>query len=139
MRGKNSSAPLRTNHFLIFNLAVADLLMGIYLIMLGIAGGVYSGRFCAYDISWRSGVTCKIMGVLVVLSSETSVMTMLLLASFRLFAVLKVKKKLIFSLALLVTFRKFVLLKIRNCQNLNFHLQLSLWYLFLELRKQSNL
>ena len=90
-RGSSLSAPFKTSHSLIINLAVADLLMGFYLIMLGIAGGVYSGRFCAYDISWRSSITCKIMGVLVVLSSETSVMTMLLLASFRLFAVLKVR------------------------------------------------
>ena len=85
-----SSVPLRTNHLLILNLAVADLLMGIYLIILGITGLVFSGRYCAVDISWRSGVTCQIMGVLIALSSETSVMTMLLLASFRLFAVLKV-------------------------------------------------
>lgn len=90
MRGKESSVPLRTNHSLILNLAVADLLMGIYLIMLGIAGGVYSGSFCAHDISWRSGITCQIMGVLVVVSSETSVITMLLLSMFRLFAVMKV-------------------------------------------------
>jgi len=75
---------------LILNLAAADLLMGIYLIILGIAGVVFDGTFCAYELIWRSGITCQVMGAMVVLSSETSVITMVLLASVRIFAVIKV-------------------------------------------------
>ena len=89
-RKKKLTAPARTNHLLILNLAVADLLMGIYLLMLGIAGARLEGVFCAHQFTWRSGITCQAMGALVVISSETSVVTMMMLASFRLFAVYKV-------------------------------------------------
>ena len=87
---KKLSAPARTNHLLILNLAVADFLMGIYLLMLGIAGATMDQVFCAYQNTWRSGITCQAMGALVVISSETSVVTMVMLASFRLFAVYQV-------------------------------------------------
>ena len=76
---------------LVLNLAVADFLMGIYLIMLGIAGAVYDQRFCANELIWRSSSVCTTMGILVVLSSETSVSTMVLLTAFRLYAILNVK------------------------------------------------
>ena len=91
-RKKKLAAPTRTNHLLILNLAVAHFLMGIYLLMLGIAGATFDGIFCAYELTWRSGLMCQIMGVLIAISSETSVVIMVLLASFRLFAVLKVKR-----------------------------------------------
>ena len=88
--GKSISAPIRTNHLLILNLAVADLFMGIYLLMLGIAGVKYDGEFCRYELYWRSSITCQVMGVLTVISSETSVVTMATLTWFRAFAVFKV-------------------------------------------------
>ena len=74
---------------LILNLALADFLMGIYLIMFGAAGAKFEGDFCVQEFVWRSGVACQAMGALVVISSETSVLTMVLLASVRLFVVLK--------------------------------------------------
>jgi len=77
----------KINHMLILNLAVADLLMGVYLIMLGIAGVVFNETFCRHEFTWRSGSTCQLMGSLVVISSETSVLTMVLLASIRLYVV----------------------------------------------------
>ena len=89
-RKKKLTATARTTHLLILNLAVADLLMGIYLLMLGIAGAMWDGVFCAHQYTWRSGITCQAMGALVVISSETSVVTMVMLASFRLFAVYQV-------------------------------------------------
>ena len=66
--------------------------MGIYLMILGIAGVMFDGIFCEHQRSWRSGITCQVMGALVVISSETSVVTMVMLAFFRLFAVFKVEK-----------------------------------------------
>ena len=89
-RKKKLIATARTNHILILNLAVADLLMGIYLLMLGIVGTILDGVFCSHQYTWRSGITCQAMGTLVVISSETSVLTMVMLASFRLFAVYQV-------------------------------------------------
>ena len=88
--GKRISKGAKTNHMLILNLALADFLMGVYLIMLGIAGVVFDGIFCRHELDWRSGATCQAMGVLVVLSSETSVLTMVLLASIRLYVIYRV-------------------------------------------------
>ena len=89
--GKRLSTATRTNHILVFNLALADLLMGVYLIMVGIAGVVFDGKFCGHELMWRSGATCQAMGALVVIASETSVLTMVLLAAVRLFAVSNVR------------------------------------------------
>ena len=89
--GKRVSKGAKTSHMLILNLAMADFLMGIYLIMLGIAGAVFDGIFCRHELDWRSGATCQAMGVLVVLSSETSVLTMVLLASIRLYVIYRVR------------------------------------------------
>jgi len=61
--------------------------MGVYLIMLGIAGVVYSGRYCTLSLEWLSSPACTTMGVLVVLSSETSMITMVLLTIGRVYAV----------------------------------------------------
>jgi len=58
--------------------------------MLGSAGAMFEGDFCVREFAWRSGTTCQAMGALVVISSETSVLTMVLLASVRLFVVFKV-------------------------------------------------
>ena len=79
-----------TNHFLILNLAVADLLMGFYLICLGIYDYIYRGQYCINSVGWLSSNTCQILGVLVILSSQTSVLTLALLSTFRLIAVIKV-------------------------------------------------
>ena len=92
--GKRLSTATRTNHMLVFNLALADLLMGVYLIVVGIAGVVFDGKFCGHELMWRSGVTCQAMGALVVIASETSVLTMVLLAAIRMFAVFKVRMEL---------------------------------------------
>ena len=82
-----TSSNLLANHMLVFNLALADSLMGLYLIILGAAGVIYSGAYCANKLEWLSGPTCSALGALVVASSETSVITMVLLTSFRLYAV----------------------------------------------------
>ena len=87
---KPSSVPSRTNHMLILNLALADFFMGVYLVMLAIAGVVFDGTFCAHELAWRAGPTCQAMGALVVISSQTSVMMMVLLTTVRVHAVLRV-------------------------------------------------
>ena len=83
------------NHMLVFNLGLADSLMGIYLLILGAMGFVYSGVYCANKVEWLSSGTCSALGVLVVASSETSVITMVLLTSLRLHAVFRVSKRLL--------------------------------------------
>jgi len=95
-RNKCLSAPMRTNHLLILNLALADFLMGVYLIILGIAGAVYYGTFERHENAWRSSTTCQVMGALVVISSETSVLTMVFLSSVRLYSVMRVSYYMLF-------------------------------------------
>ncbi|XP_039247954.2 uncharacterized protein LOC120325854 isoform X1 [Styela clava] len=79
----------KVNRMLILNLAVSDIIMGIYLIGLGIAGLVMQGRYCSKDLIWRSSSACISLGVLSVISSEASVMTMVLLTCARLYAILR--------------------------------------------------
>jgi len=64
--------------------------MGIYLLVLGIADAAFSGFYCKHRFSWLTGTTCKVMGVFVVISSEVSVMTMVLLTASRLYTVTNV-------------------------------------------------
>ena len=81
---KKSKGPVRANHWLILNLSFADFLMGVYLLMLGITGQHMSGSFCQHQLDWCSGTTCAVMGSLAVIASEASVITMVILTSFRL-------------------------------------------------------
>ena len=87
------SVALRNSHILLLSLGTADFFMGIYLIILGVHGIIYDGNFCNNRFAWLSSTTCSSMGVLVVLSSEASVMTLVLVTSLRLYSVAKVSYK----------------------------------------------
>ena len=91
-RKKSAPASLKTYHVLVANLAAADFLMGVYLLSLGIAGATFEGEFCRREIEWLSSATCQFLGSLVVISSEASVITIVILTSCKLFAVLKVRE-----------------------------------------------
>ena len=58
--------------------------------MLGIAGVKFERDFCHHEQKWRYNIMCNVMGVLTVISSETSVVTLTTLTCFRAFAVFKV-------------------------------------------------
>ena len=62
----------RVQSFLLTNLAVADLLMGLYLLTIAIMDVRWRGVYFRHDINWRSGLGCQIVGVLSMLSSEVS-------------------------------------------------------------------
>ena len=81
------------NHLLIINLALADLLMGLYLLILSIFDALYSGIYCLKSMEWLSSNTCSFLGVLVVVSSQTSVLTLVILCTVRLITVLDVSVK----------------------------------------------
>ncbi|XP_072035536.1 uncharacterized protein [Amphiura filiformis] len=66
----------RIHSFFITNLAVADLLMGLYLIIIGSYDMIFRGDYILHDITWRNSPMCKICGFLSFLSSEMSVMTL---------------------------------------------------------------
>ena len=65
---------------LIMHLSMADLLMGLDMLLLAAADSYYHGYFPSYSESWRKGIFCKLAGILSILSSEASVFTLTLIS-----------------------------------------------------------
>ncbi|XP_072021877.1 G-protein coupled receptor GRL101-like [Amphiura filiformis] len=70
-KSKNDKNKVQT--FLLNNLAMSDLLMGIYMLMIASADIYFGDYFPMQAETWRSGITCRIAGTLSILSSEASV------------------------------------------------------------------
>ena len=77
----------RVQSFLLTNLAVADLLMGVYLLTIAIMDLRWQGEYFKHDIEWRSGIGCRIAGVLSMLSSEVSVLILTIITLDRLICI----------------------------------------------------
>uniref|UniRef100_H2XXE8 G-protein coupled receptors family 1 profile domain-containing protein n=1 Tax=Ciona intestinalis TaxID=7719 RepID=H2XXE8_CIOIN len=73
--------------FFIFNIAVSDLFMSVYLLGISIKGVQYSGRYCYHDVEWRCSVACSILGAFSIISSTVSALLLALMATFRLVSV----------------------------------------------------
>ncbi|XP_053406651.1 uncharacterized protein LOC123546331 [Mercenaria mercenaria] len=69
------------------NLAVADFLMGIYLLTIAVADAVFRKRYIFMDDYWRNSSWCTFAGVLSTLSSEASVMFLCLITLDRLLVI----------------------------------------------------
>ena len=54
----------KVHSFLLKNLAMSDLLMGIYLLIIAMKDVQWQGVYFAHDYKWRSGVPCTVTGVL---------------------------------------------------------------------------
>ena len=61
------------SRFLVTNLALADMTMGIYLISLVIESVITSGEYYAHVERFQLGISCKVLGFLAMFSSELSV------------------------------------------------------------------
>ncbi|KAK7095196.1 hypothetical protein V1264_006640 [Littorina saxatilis] len=88
------------------NLCLADLLMGVYLTMVGTADSLYRGQYLSYERSWTASAVCKTAGFLSLLSSEVSAFIICLITLDR-FIVLKFpfsKKKFRTKSALVASF-----------------------------------
>ncbi|XP_041474643.1 G-protein coupled receptor GRL101-like [Lytechinus variegatus] len=71
----------RIQSMIITNLALSDLLMGVYMVLLAVMD-VYIGESYFWEgraEEWRASITCQIAGFISVLSSETSVFLLILL------------------------------------------------------------
>ena len=68
---------------MLMNLAVADGLMGVYLVILGVKDAMWRGEYYLHDYKWRTGWMCQITGAISVLSSEASVMLLSLISADR--------------------------------------------------------
>ena len=64
-------------------LCVADFLMGVYLVMIGVADRLYLGSYLWEDVSWKNSVACKVAGFLSLLSSEMSAFIICLVTADR--------------------------------------------------------
>ena len=69
------------------NLAVADFLMGIYLIIIASADAAFRGTYIFNDESWRKSAWCNLAGVLSAMSSEASVLFICLITVDRILVV----------------------------------------------------
>ena len=94
---KNMHEMIRVNHTLILSLAIADFMMGIYLVAISIKSLESSGFYGKIEYDWRSSRLCDAAGSLAIVSSETSVFIMTTLSTFRLINVLAPLKSLTFS------------------------------------------
>ena len=75
------------NKVMILNLAVSDFLMGCYLLLIIVKSLQFSGKYCSESIRWLKGNGCAFAGVLAVVSSQTSVMLMVLITTYRLYCI----------------------------------------------------
>ncbi|MCG8034832.1 MAG: 7 transmembrane receptor, partial [Candidatus Thiodiazotropha taylori] len=69
------------------NLAVADLLMGIYLLIIAVGDVIFRGRYIAWDYWWRQSVWCSMAGVMSAISSEASVLFICLITLDRILVI----------------------------------------------------
>ena len=77
----------RVNSFLLTNLAVADLLMGVYMLIIAYKDTEWDGVYFKHDFSWRASDLCKLAGVISIVSSEVSVLTLTVITLDRLICI----------------------------------------------------
>jgi hypothetical protein len=74
----------RVSSFLLINLAVADFLMGVYMLLIAYKDRVWNGIYFKHDISWRASDLCIFAGVISTASGEVSVLTLTVITLERL-------------------------------------------------------
>ncbi|XP_050439056.1 relaxin receptor 2 [Adelges cooleyi] len=67
-------------NFVIRNLAVADIMMALYLTVIGYHDLKYSDEFYIYAHEWKSSSLCTIIGMIAVVSSEVSLLILVFLS-----------------------------------------------------------
>ena len=73
-RGRyRSSQKNKVQDFFLRNLALSDLLMGLYMMIIAFADVYFGVDFPMRSETWRASVTCKIAGAISIISSEASV------------------------------------------------------------------
>ena len=69
------------------NLAIADFLMGVYLVIIASADVAFRGTYIYRDESWRFSGWCKLAGILSTVSSEASVLFICLITLDRILVI----------------------------------------------------
>ena len=70
----------KVQSLLLSNLAMSDLLMGVYMIIIASADIYYGEYFPMNAENWRSGIICRFAGTLAITSSEASVLFVTLIS-----------------------------------------------------------
>ena len=79
-RLKQKDAFAKASSFLVFSLAFSDFFMGIYLLIVASVDLIYRGRYIEYDEIWRYSFGCTFAGMISVISTEMSVVTLLFIS-----------------------------------------------------------
>lgn len=74
-------------YFLYVNLAIADLFMGIYLLIIAIIDLETMGDYSFHAIEWQTGPGCRFAGFCAILSSMLSVYTLLIITVERVYTI----------------------------------------------------
>ncbi|OWF43884.1 G-protein coupled receptor GRL101 [Mizuhopecten yessoensis] len=69
----------KSQSIFVINLSISDLIMGIYMILIGSVDTYYSGNYVVHDSNWRQGTLCVTAGCLSVISSEMSTFAILMI------------------------------------------------------------
>ncbi|XP_042874255.1 G-protein coupled receptor GRL101-like isoform X2 [Penaeus japonicus] len=77
----------KMHSFLIVNLGLGDLMMGVYLLIVAVVDLQYRGVYVAYELSWRSSFLCQLAGFISTFSSELSVFTLTVITVDRLIVI----------------------------------------------------
>ena len=72
-RRQNTIDKNKIQTFLLRNLAMSDLLMGVYMLLIASADIYFGEYFPMHAETWRSSITCRIAGTISIVSSEASV------------------------------------------------------------------
>ena len=80
-------------HFLYFNLAIADFLMGTYLFIIAVVDLFTLGDFSSFDIGWRTGPGCGFTGFCAIVSTMMSMYTLLVITLERTYTITFVMRR----------------------------------------------
>ena len=75
------------NSFLLTNLAAADFLMGVYLLIIAFKDTFWNGVYYKHHFAWRESDLCIIAGVIATISNEASVFSLLIITLDRLICI----------------------------------------------------
>ena len=87
LRKEKMKEAMRYQYFVMLNIAIADFIMGIYLLTVAIQSIRFSRTYGAMDYEWRTSSACSAIGSFVLISSEASCFFMVILTTFLLFNV----------------------------------------------------
>ncbi len=84
---KSTKSSVLVHSFLVFNLAVSDFQMGVYMLILASTDVYYGDEYFLYSDDWRASNVCKLAGFISILSSEASVFFITLISVDRYIAI----------------------------------------------------